>query len=220
MKTLKQDGNIITDIKDIMNLQSKFYTNLYKKRETKASNYNFFNNSIDKISEEQKYNCEGNLTEYECGLSFKNMKNNKRPGSDGITTEFYKIFWNDIKTYLINSLNYSLQNRALTDLQKQGIITLLPKSGKDSFYLENWRPISLLNVDYKIATKAIADRIKQVLPSIISSQQTGFIKGRYIGENVRLLFDVLDHVSENDLPSQGLSLVSLSFHYMYRIIII
>ena len=62
------------------------------------------------------------------------MKNNKSPGSDGITTEFYKIFWNDIKTYLINSLNYSLQNSELTDLQKQGIITLLPKSGKYSFF--------------------------------------------------------------------------------------
>ena len=130
------------------------------------------------------------------------MKNNKSPGSDGITNEFYKIFWNEIKTYLINSLNYSLQNHELTDLQKQSIITLLPKSGKDSFsFIENLRPISLLNVEYKIAINAIADKIEQVLPSIISSQQTGFIKGRYIGENVRLLFDILDHINENDLSS-------------------
>ena len=94
-----------------------------------------------------------------------------------------------------------MQTGELTDFQKQGIITLLPKSGKNSFILDNWRPISLLNVDYKIATKAIADRIKQILPSIISSQQTDFIKGRYIGENVRLIFDILDHVNDQDLPS-------------------
>ena len=105
------------------------------------------------------------------------------------------------KIQLINSLNYSLPNGALTELQRHGIITLLPKSGKDTFILENWRPISLLNVDYKIATKSIADRIKKTLPSIISSQQTGFIKGRYIGENVRLLFDILEHINEKDLPS-------------------
>ena len=77
------------------------------------------------------------------------MKNNKSPGSDGITTEFYKLFWNDIKLYLLNSLNYSLQTGNLTDLQKQGIITLIPKSGKEMCHLENWRPISLLNVDYR-----------------------------------------------------------------------
>ena len=59
--------------------------------------------------------------------------------------------------------------------------------------MENWRPISLLNVDYKIATKAIANRMKLILPSIISHQQTGFIKGKYIGENIRLLFDVLEY---------------------------
>ena len=68
-------------------------------------------------------------------------------------------------------------------------------------YLENWRPISLLNVDYKIATKTVANRIKLVLPSIISHQQTGFIKDRYIGENIRLLFDVLEYVDENELSS-------------------
>ena len=61
-------------------------------------------------------------------------------------------------------------------------------------------PISLLNVDYKIATKSLANRVKQV-PSIISNQQTGFVKGRYIGENIRLLFDVLEHVDEQELSS-------------------
>ena len=58
------------------------------------------------------------------------MKNNKSPGFDGITTEFYKKFWNDVKLYLIKSLNYSLQIGNLTDFQKQGVITLIPKSGK------------------------------------------------------------------------------------------
>ena len=100
-----------------MSLQSTFYSNLYKKREIKESNYNFFNNSINKISIEERNKCEGFLTEYECGLSLKNMNNNKSPGSDGITTEFYKLFWNDIKKYLINSLNYSLQNGELTEFK-------------------------------------------------------------------------------------------------------
>jgi len=103
--------------------------------------------------------CDGLLNEYECGLALKEMQNNKSPGSDGITIEFYKIFWNDIKTHLVNSLNYSFNNEHLTTLQKQGIISLIPKPGKNLESLSNWRPISLLNNDYKIATKSISNII-------------------------------------------------------------
>ena len=81
------------------------------------------------------------------------MKNKKSPGSDGISVEFYKLFWNDVKEFYINSINYFFQTGSLTDLQQQSIITLLPKQNEDITSLENWRPISLLNVDYKIATK-------------------------------------------------------------------
>ena len=198
---LNVNNNIITDITDILNAQSTFYSKLYEKRAVQQPTFNFFNNTMPSISEAEKIKCEGILTEYECFMSLKNMQNNKSPGSDGITTEFYKIFWNDIKLYLINSLNYSNQIGELTELQKQGIITLLPKTGKDINKLENWRPISLLNVDIKIATKAIANRIKPTLNTIISHAQTGFIKGRYIGENIRLLFEILDYIDENELPA-------------------
>ena len=99
-----------------MELQCSFYNKLYKKREAKESKYNFFNNSLNVLNNEQKIKCEGNLLEYECACSLKAMKDNKSPGFDGIyTTEFYKIFWNDIKVYLINSLNYSLQIGNLSD---------------------------------------------------------------------------------------------------------
>ena len=99
-----------------------------------------------------------------------------------------------------NSRNYSYQCGELTVLQNQSIISLIPKSAKDITILENWRPISLLNVDYKIATKAIANRLKHVLPNIINNSQTGFLKGRYIGENIRILFELLDYVEENEIP--------------------
>ena len=65
--------------------------------------------------------------------------------------------------------------------------------------MKNWRPISLLNTDYKIITNCIALRLKRVLPSIIHSDQTGFLKGRYIGENIRLVLDVIEYVKDNDL---------------------
>ena len=113
----------------------------------------------------------------------------------------YIIFWTDIKHYLTPSLNYSYIHGDLTDLQKQSIITLLPKTDKDLSFLTNWRPISLLNVDYKIATKSITNRLKKVISNIISNAQTGFVKGRYIGENIRLMCEIIEYVNEQNLPA-------------------
>ena len=101
------------------------------------------------------------------------MKNNKSPGSDGITTECYKIFWKEIKTFYVSSLNFSFHNGNLTTLQKQGIISLLPQKDKDLCNINNWRPLTLLNTDYKIAIKATTNRIKKHLPKTRGPWATG-----------------------------------------------
>ena len=191
---------IITDQKDIINEEKSYYKNLFSKKDLKHSSYNFFDDNIDKLDDAEQHICDGTLTEHELAIALKEMKNQKSPGSDGLTTEFYKLFWNDIKQFYFNSINYSYQNGKLTELQTQSIITLIPKPGKDNSFLENWRPISLLNVDYKIATKAIANRVKKVLPKLIHNSQTGFMKGRYIGENIRQIFEVLEHAEEQEIP--------------------
>ena len=68
----------------------------------------------------------GGFNKEQCALALKHMKNGKSPGSDGLTTEFFKIFWNTIKSFYINSINYSYANGTLTEMQKQGVISLLP----------------------------------------------------------------------------------------------
>ena len=72
--------------------------------------------------------------------------------------------------------------------------------------LKNWRPITLLNVDYKVAAKAIAKRIEPLLPKLIHSDQTGFVKGRYIGENIRLLSDLMEQTKRDQTTGILLSL--------------
>lgn len=88
----------------------------------------------------------------------------------------------------------------MTDEQRRGIISLIPKEGKDNLLLKKWRPITLLNADYKVASKAIANRLKKVLGPVISNDQTGFLPNRHMGENVRLLLDVIEHVDNEDMP--------------------
>ena len=123
------------------------------------------------------------------------MDSNKAPGTDGLPAEFYKIFWNDISTLLVSALNYSFESGCLSITQRREVIKLIPKKDAELYYIINWRPITLLNTDYKIATKALANRIKSVLPSIINHDQTGFMKNRFMGENIRLMDCIIQYAA-------------------------
>ena len=202
----KDNGEKITKLKEILQEEKRFYQTLYAYKNVNLEDEeiisNFFVNSdsIPKLNDENKHLCEGLIGANECIEAIKTMSNNKSPGTDGLPVEFYKIFWNDIADILIESFNYSYNNKSLSVSQKQGIITLLPKKDKDTRFLKNWRPISLLNTDYKIMTKCIALRLKKVLPTIIHTCQTGFMKDRYIGFNIRLILDLIEYAEQENKP--------------------
>ena len=80
--------------------------------------------------------CEGKLTKEECEKALSFFKTNKSPGNDGITVEFYRIFWNVLGTQLVDCLNYSYEHGELTVSQRQAIITLIEKYGKDRLYIK------------------------------------------------------------------------------------
>ena len=128
------------------------------------------------------------------------MKNNKSPGSDGYTSEFYKFVFTDIGHFLVQSINYGFKNKQMPVTQRQGIITCIPKEDKPKHLLKNWRPISLLNTAYKIASSCIASRLWVMLPNIIHEDQKRIMKGRHIDENIRLLYDVLQYAETKQLP--------------------
>ena len=108
--------------------------------------------------------------------------------------------WNDVAEILIKSFNYSYEMGKLSISQSRGIIKLIPKKDADLNLIKNWRPLTLLNCDYKIATKAIAKRIKTFLPKLVSYDQTGFIRGRFIGENIRLIDSVIKYTKAKNMP--------------------
>jgi hypothetical protein len=87
--------------------------------------------------------------------------------------------------------------KLLSESQNRGIITLMFKSGERED-IKNWRPITLLNVDYKIVSKILAERLKRVLPNIINTDQRGFVKGRNIFQGNRLLQDIIDYTEMED----------------------
>ena len=111
-----------------------------------------------------------------------------------------KFFGKKIGHFVVRSLNEAFYINKLSDTQTQGLITCISKGDKPKQYIKNWHPITLLNTVYKIGSGVIANRIKPLLPLLIKSDQIGFIKGRYIGENIRLIYDILHYTEENNIP--------------------
>lgn len=72
-----------------------------------------------------------------------------------------------------------------------------PENKKDHRYLKNWSPIALLNTDYKTVAKSLAIRMKKVLSELIGPEQSGFLKDRYIGENIRTILDLINYCKTN-----------------------
>ena len=128
------------------------------------------------------------------------MVSEKTPGTDGLPCEFYKVFWNDIGEILIKAHNYSYDTGNLSISQRRGIVKLIPKNDADLTSIKNWRPKILLNCDYKIASKAVASRVKAFLPKRISEDKKGFIRGRNINENIRTIDSIIKDTAENNTP--------------------
>ncbi len=171
------------------------------------------NNEIPKLNNDEKTFCDKPICEADILKSIKNLPSGKTHGSDGLPADFYKLFWCDIKRPLTQCIIYVMEKGELMVELKRGIITLLPK---------NWRSISLLNTDYKVIAKILPMRLQLVLLNIINDDQTGFLKGCYIGQNIKILEDVSFFTKENQLPGILLSIDfekafdSLNCNFLYQ----
>ena len=196
----KHNGEIIDDQTDILKEVQHFYKTLYKEKHVIDVDLEETVGPAPKLTIDDREILKGNISFHEMALVLRHMQNNKSPGPDGFTVEFFKFFFKDIGNFLVRSANEGFDKGKLSITQYQGVITCIPKDGKPKQFLKNWRPISLLNVTYKIISACIASRIKKVLPKIIHHSQKGFMKGRYIGENIRLLYDMLEHTEKANIP--------------------
>ena len=120
------------------------------------------------------------------------MENNKSPGNDGLTKEFYITFWKKVKAPFLQAVEKASLAKQLNVAQKQAIVKLIKKKGRDKSYIQSWPPISLLNLNVNFISKALAERLKNVLPEIIPPYQNAFVKNRYISEGGRLISDLLE----------------------------
>lgn len=143
---IRQDGSIIKDPNKILKEEKIFYQRLYDKPVT--GSWPYINDSDTKLSLEEKEYFKQDLTDIEIANSLMGMANGKTPGSDGLSTDFYKTFWIHLKLLYPRVIWSAMANNKLHCSARKGIISLLPKKDKDLNFLKNWRPLTLLNVDY------------------------------------------------------------------------
>ena len=212
ISTLKIKNNVSTNPKEIAEHIGSFYQNVYISKFEPLSCVEYLNSIktyVPTISEEFRTNCEKPILKCEFVEALKQMKTGKAPGIDGLTTEFFLCFWSIIEDPLMEMYRECIDKKEMSTTMKQGIISLIPKPNKDPLSIENWRPITLLNVDYKLFALVFARRLKRNLAEIINETQTGFMANRHISNNIRLVLDLLDY--SEYVESQAL-IVFLDFY--------
>ena len=129
------DNKTITSPDGILQKEASFYTKLYTSQICE-NDYKDFEVDVPNLNDNHSNLCEQDITEYELGKSIAELTNNKTPGSDGLSVEFYKFFWPDIKHIVHNSFKYSFEQEILSIEQRRGILNIIPKKGKDLRYLK------------------------------------------------------------------------------------
>ena len=149
------------------------------------------------LSDLEREQCEGLFTKDKGFAALKGLQTGKSPDFDGIPVEFYSRFWDLLCDPLLAVLNDCFQVGLLCASQRKALLRLIYKKD-DKHLAKNWRPISVLNCDYKLVSKIITDHLKQVMPSIVHSDQTCSVINRSIFSNLHLIHDTLDMINKTD----------------------
>ena len=203
---IPENGQLSRCQKTILKEQEKFYRELYAK-DTNVR-FTITNTTGIMISNEQKRELDTDLTWLEIVKSIKELPEGKVCGSDGLPIEFYTKFLELFKEELWAMYQEVVTNGILGHSARKGLMALLPKGNCDPNYIKNYRPLTILNTDYKVLAKTVATRLKRVLPDIIGDQQNGFMEGRNIQSSIRETIDIVSHINNT---KQKAVIVSIDF---------
>ena len=206
IQNIERDGQHYTETKDIINCFRDFYIDLFSFERIDEEIADTFMKDLPHLSKSDSESLETSFTLNELYESLQHMQDGKSPGSDGLTKAFYMKFFDLIGPTLTKLTDVIFNQKSLTESQRLSYITLLCKDEQNSHLMKNWRPISLLNYDYKIISKSITNRLGTVMDILVHEDQTCAVKGRSIFDNVHLLRNIIDYVDQKDLPCIFLSL--------------
>ncbi|KAL3684100.1 hypothetical protein R1sor_002122 [Riccia sorocarpa] len=211
----REDGTVVEGRENILKEIGCFYKNLYKEegetnfaREERSRVLGLIKAQVD---QEENARMEAVPLEHEIEECVKTLAKDKAPGLDGVSADVLREMWTEAKTSCKEMLECFWETEQMTASAKKGVIKLIPKNEETS-KLTNWRLITLTGITYKLASKILADRLKRLLPRLISGQQTGFVPGRTIFDNILALKLGEEWVTET---GQGAMFLKLDFVKAY-----
>uniref|UniRef100_A0A670HM89 Reverse transcriptase domain-containing protein n=1 Tax=Podarcis muralis TaxID=64176 RepID=A0A670HM89_PODMU len=192
------DGEEVENPKAIRKGFLDFYKHLYNNREKnnmKKIERFLKGKSVQKIPTDKKDRLNAPIVNEEIIETIKELKKGKAPGPDGLTSSYYKELRHALIVPIKEVMNNILQQQDIPRTWKEAFITLIPKQDSDLTQVKNYRPISLLNTDYKIFAGILAKRLKKILQEVIHVDQAGFLPNRQMKDNVRNIINILEYLS-------------------------
>ena len=202
---LEINGAISNQSEEIKDGIVNFYRNLYEQcnagESAGGSDSNLddsFFSELKRVDDVSAAEVVKMITVEELGLVLDSCEDSA-PGPDGIPYSILKHFWQDFGPVLVRAWEFSLKIKQLPPSHKQSYLRLIPKAGKDLSKIGNWRPITLSNTDHKLITKLLSRRLTTVVEKYIGCEQTAYIPGRLINDNIRAMLSTIETA---DLESQ------------------
>jgi hypothetical protein len=202
----------------------EFYSNLFREEHVEDDVINDLLSDVPCMDEDDCESLGCDVSEEDVIKAVKGMTSDSSPGSDGLTKEFYCAFLKLFTPVLVRVFDEAFVEGILPDSQRLSYISLLCKDESNSHLLKNYRPISLLNVDYKILTKVLCNRLKLVLEQVVHIDQSCAVPGRSILNSASLLRDIIDFCDNRGVNGILLSLDQekafdrVSHHYLFSVL--
>uniref|UniRef100_A0A670IDL4 Reverse transcriptase domain-containing protein n=1 Tax=Podarcis muralis TaxID=64176 RepID=A0A670IDL4_PODMU len=196
---LEVEGKNIQKPGEIRKCFQKYFKKLYTQGPEEVFEMERFLklNGLPELPQEKRSILNCKITQQEIEDAIQNMQLGKSPGPDGLTSKYYKILKDYLTLPLMEVCNQIMGGGRAPETWKEAFITLIPKVETEKTQLRNYRPISLLNVDYKIFADILASRLKKVLNEVIHKDQAGFLPGRHLFDNTRNIIDILELLQTN-----------------------
>ena len=207
-KIIDEDEHEITDDQEKADTFRKFYKSLYQQEErSEAQQLEYLEGlPLTRVTTQQNEILSQKITEEELGEVIQKAKLHKAPGPDGLPAQFFKTYREELIPFLTQLFNSFGEEGSVTPSMTEAVITVIPKPGKDPTKCGSYRPIALLNLDAKLYSKILANRLENIIPDLIHPDQAGFIKDRQAGDNTRRVVHLIQKANRKRIPTVVLTL--------------
>ena len=222
----KENDSMVKEKSEIIDEIYNFYQNLFKSQSIdneKIDDY-LSNFKSPNLTKEDQEAMDRFISEEEVKGAIKNLNINKSPGDDEITPEFYQTFSHTLAPILAEVYNNIWLRDEMTISMRNGIIQLIYKKKSTPTELKFWRPITLLNLDYKILTKILAGRLKCAMDYLLKPNQSSGVKERDILDNILNLKNLIEYTKAKNLQAAFISLDNekafdrIEINYMLKVL--